>query len=67
MIFTLVSAAQEWLNNLSDETRKLNEEMEEKRLRDEEEAERVSIYFYFSICFVVDEIFIKLHYLHNAV
>lgn len=40
MIFTLVSAAQEWLNNLNDETRRLNEEMEEKRLRDEEEAER---------------------------
>ncbi|XP_075215964.1 RWD domain-containing protein 1 [Lycorma delicatula] len=40
MIFTLVSAAQEWLNNLNDETRRVQEEMEEKRIKDEEEAER---------------------------
>lgn len=42
MVFTLVSTAQEWLNVLSDDRRKKAEAKEEKRLRDEEEAERVS-------------------------
>jgi hypothetical protein len=41
MIFTLVSAAQEWLNNLSDEMKNQKEEVERKRLEAEEEAERV--------------------------
>lgn len=42
MVFTLVSAAQEWLNSQSDIRRKIAEMQEEKRIRDEEEAERVS-------------------------
>lgn len=41
MIFTLVSAAQEWLNSRSDTRRQESELAEEKRIRDEEEAERV--------------------------
>lgn len=40
MIFTLVSAAQEWLNSQSDSRRRMAELKEEKRIRDEEEAER---------------------------
>uniref|UniRef100_A0A1B6II37 RWD domain-containing protein n=1 Tax=Homalodisca liturata TaxID=320908 RepID=A0A1B6II37_9HEMI len=40
MIFTLVSAAQEWLNSQSDMRRKMAEMAEEKRIKDEEEAER---------------------------
>ncbi|XP_054258810.1 RWD domain-containing protein 1 [Macrosteles quadrilineatus] len=40
MVFTLVSAAQEWLNSQSDIRRKIAEMQEEKRIRDEEEAER---------------------------
>uniref|UniRef100_A0A1B6G4M2 RWD domain-containing protein n=1 Tax=Cuerna arida TaxID=1464854 RepID=A0A1B6G4M2_9HEMI len=40
MIFTLVSAAQEWLNSQSDMRRKTAEMAEEKRIKDEEEAER---------------------------
>uniref|UniRef100_A0A1B6DR73 RWD domain-containing protein n=2 Tax=Clastoptera arizonana TaxID=38151 RepID=A0A1B6DR73_9HEMI len=40
MIFTLVSAAQEWLNELSDGQRKTAQAKEEKRIQDEEEAER---------------------------
>lgn len=41
MIFTLVSAAQDWLNSHSDNRRIKAEIAEEKRVRDEEEAERV--------------------------
>nr|XP_018918065.1 PREDICTED: RWD domain-containing protein 1 [Bemisia tabaci] len=40
MVFTLVSAAQEWLNLQSDEKKKAAEEEEEKRLLAEEEAEK---------------------------
>lgn len=40
MAFTLVSAAQEWLNTKSDEIRRNAELQEQQRLIDEEEAER---------------------------
>ncbi|XP_077295206.1 RWD domain-containing protein 1 isoform X2 [Arctopsyche grandis] len=39
MIFTLVAAAQEWLDNKSDELKKVKEEGALKKLRAEEEAE----------------------------
>lgn len=42
MIFTIVSATQEWLNSQSDARRKMAEQEEEQRIRAEEEAERVS-------------------------
>lgn len=41
MVFTLVSAAQEWLNIKSDEIRRAAELQEQQRLIEEEEAERV--------------------------
>ncbi|XP_059477440.1 RWD domain-containing protein 1 [Neocloeon triangulifer] len=40
MIFTLVSAALEWLNQLSDKIKSHKEEAERKRVEAEEEAER---------------------------
>lgn len=39
MVFTLVSAAQEWLNSKSDEIRRNAELREQQRLQEEEEAE----------------------------
>lgn len=44
MIFTLVSAAQEWLNVKWDEMKKFREEEESKRLKELEELERVCLY-----------------------
>jgi RWD domain len=41
MVFTLVSAAQEWLSNLSDELQNQKEEVERKKKDAEDEAERV--------------------------
>lgn len=41
MVFTLVSAAQEWLGNLSDELKNQKDEVERKKKEVEEEAERV--------------------------
>lgn len=41
MIFTLVSAAQEWINERSDIARSQKIEIEEQRKKAEEEAERV--------------------------
>lgn len=43
MVFTLVSAAQEWLNVQWDQTKLNREENEAKKLIEEEEAERVII------------------------
>lgn len=45
MVFTLVSAAQEWLGNLSDELQNQKEEVERKKKDAEEEAERVINFF----------------------
>lgn len=45
MIFTLVSAAQEWMNNYSDSEKQRKEDDEEKRREKEREAEFVSIYW----------------------
>lgn len=42
MIFTLVSTAQEWLSLKWENVKKEREEIVEKKLREEEEAERVS-------------------------
>jgi hypothetical protein len=41
MVFTLVSAAQEWLSNLSDELQNQKEEVERKKKDAEDETERV--------------------------
>lgn len=41
MIFTLVSAAQEWLSTYWDDAKKFEEEEIERRVREEEEAEQV--------------------------
>lgn len=46
MIFTLVSAAQEWMNNYSDSEKQRKEDDEEKRREKEREAEFVSTYLY---------------------
>lgn len=43
MIFTLVSAAQEWMNNYSDSEKQRKEDDEDKRREREMEAELVSI------------------------
>lgn len=43
MVFTLVSAAQEWLGNLSDELKNQKDEVERKKKELEEEAERVRL------------------------
>lgn len=44
MVFTLVSAAQEWLNVQWDKIKLNREECEAQKLREEEEAERVRCY-----------------------
>lgn len=41
MVFTLVSAAQEWLSNLGDELQNEKDEIERKKKDLEDEAERV--------------------------
>ena len=43
MVFTLVSAAQEWLSMSWDNAKKSAEDEKEKRLREEEEAEQVGL------------------------
>ncbi|KAL1451971.1 hypothetical protein WDU94_006295 [Cyamophila willieti] len=40
MVFTLVSSAQEWLSTKSDQIKKDKEELEERRIKAEEEAEQ---------------------------
>lgn len=42
MIFTLVSAAQEWLNVKWEETKLLRDNLIAQKLKEEEEAEQVS-------------------------
>lgn len=44
MIFTLVSAAQEWMNNYSDSEKQKQQDDDEKRREKEMEAELVSIW-----------------------
>jgi len=44
MVFSLVSAAQEWLSSKWDYMKVSREEAREKKEREEEEAERVSFY-----------------------
>lgn len=41
MIFTLVSAAQEWLSTNWDDAKRSQEEERERRMKEEEEAEQV--------------------------
>jgi len=43
MIFTLVSAAQEWMNNYSDSEKQKKQDDDDKRREKEMEAELVSI------------------------
>ena len=43
MVFTIVSAAGEWLNCHCDELRRRKEEEQERAKREAEEAERVSL------------------------
>lgn len=43
MVFTLVSSAQEWLNVEWDDIRKERDEEKTRRVKEEEEAERVTI------------------------
>lgn len=43
MIFTLVSAAQEWMNEYSDKEKRRKEDDEDKKREKEMEAELVSI------------------------
>jgi len=56
MIFTLVSAAQEWMNNYSDKEKQKQQDNEDERREKEMEAELVSIrtfvflYFLRAIC-----------------
>lgn len=45
MVFTLVSTAQEWLNEKWDEIKKQKDEEVSKKLKEEEEAERVNFCF----------------------
>lgn len=47
MVFTLVSSAQEWLNVKWDEFKKLQDEAQLKKQKEEEEAERVICFHYF--------------------
>lgn len=43
MVFTLVSSAQEWLNEKWDEIKKQKDEEVSRKLKEEEEAERVNL------------------------
>lgn len=44
MVFTLVSAAQEWLSMTWDNAKKYAEDEKERRLKEEEEAEQVRFF-----------------------
>lgn len=46
MVFTLVSAAQEWLNVQWDETKLKREESAARKIKEEEEAERVILFHF---------------------
>lgn len=50
MIFTLVSAAQEWMNNYSDSEKQRKIDDDDKRREKEMEAELVSIDYYLIFC-----------------
>lgn len=55
MIFTLVSAAQDWMNNYSDSEKQKKQDDEERKREKEREAEFVSI-----ICFKFN-IILEIH------
>lgn len=53
MIFTLVSAAQEWMNNYSDSEKQRKQDDDDKRREKEMEAELVSIFVLFNLLYVM--------------
>lgn len=69
MIFTLVSAAQDWMNNFSDSEKQRKQDDDDKRREKEMEAELVSCAFYRTNYYIIYSKYIwhTCYELHNII